>query len=77
MAQHLIPSDRTIKAIKQGDPRQRVSDGAGLHLKLFVRGGSHGWRYDYAFDGLQSFLSAEPEPRSRGFRLRLLGKSRF
>ncbi|HEY2187630.1 MAG TPA: hypothetical protein VGH48_03625 [Caldimonas sp.] len=37
MAQHLIPSDRTIKAIKQGDPRQRVSDGAGPYLKLFVR----------------------------------------
>ena len=30
MARNLIPSDATIKAIKQGDPRKRLSDGDGL-----------------------------------------------
>ena len=44
MAQNLIPSNATIKAIKDGDPRRRLSDGAGLYLRLFVNGGSHGWR---------------------------------
>jgi hypothetical protein len=32
MAQHLIPSDATIRAIKPGDPRSRLSDGSGLYL---------------------------------------------
>lgn len=27
MARHLIPSDKTIRAIKPGDERQRLSDG--------------------------------------------------
>ena len=48
MARHLIPSDTTIRTIKPGDPRKRVSDGAGLVLLLFVNGsGEHGWRFDY------------------------------
>ena len=51
MPKHLISSDATIKAIKRGDPRKRVSDGAGLYLRLFVNGGSHGWRFDYAMKG--------------------------
>jgi hypothetical protein len=34
MAQHLIPSAATLKAIKPGDARRRLSDGAGLCLLL-------------------------------------------
>lgn len=48
MAHHLIPSNATIKSIKAGDARYRNTDGAGLSLRLFVNGGSHGWRFDYA-----------------------------
>jgi len=47
MARHLIASNATIKAIRPGDARQRLTDGAGLYLRLFVNGGSHGWRLDY------------------------------
>jgi hypothetical protein len=43
MPRNLIPSDATIKAIKPGDARTRLSDGDGLVLLLFVKGGSHGW----------------------------------
>lgn len=57
MAQHLIPSDASIKAIKPGDPRQRLGDGAGLYLLLFVKGGSHGWRFDYSLKGKRKTLS--------------------
>ena len=32
MAHHLIPSNATIKAIKPGDVRHRVTDGARLYL---------------------------------------------
>ena len=39
MAKHLIPGDTTLKAIKPGDPRKRLSDGDGLYLLLFVNGG--------------------------------------
>ncbi|OSZ44445.1 hypothetical protein BVZ31_17410 [Alcaligenes faecalis] len=38
----LIPlSDTTIRSVKPGDPRKRLSDGNGLYLLLFVNGGSH------------------------------------
>lgn len=47
MARNLISSDTTIRNIKPGDPRRRVSDGDGLYLLLFVKGGAHGWRLDY------------------------------
>jgi hypothetical protein len=46
MAQPLIPSAATLKAIKPGDKRRRLSDGARLYRRLFVKGGSHGWRLD-------------------------------
>ena len=62
MAKHLIPSNATIKSIKAGDPRQRVSDGEGLYLKLFVNGGSHGWRFDYSLDGRRNTLSLGTYP---------------
>jgi len=57
MAHHLIPSIASIKAIKTGDPRNRLTDGAGLYLRLFVNGGSHGWRFDYSLNGRRNTLS--------------------
>ena len=36
MARSMIPSDATIRNIKRGDPRKRLSDGEGLYLLLFV-----------------------------------------
>ncbi len=62
MAQHLIPSNTTIKAVKAGDLRQRLSDGAGLYLLLFVKGGSHGWRLDYTINGRRKTLSLGTYP---------------
>ncbi|EHR72017.1 Integrase [Burkholderiales bacterium JOSHI_001] len=62
MAQHLIPSAATLKAIKPGDTRRRLSDGAGLYLLLFVKGGSHGWRLDYTFQGRRKTLSLGTYP---------------
>ena len=49
MALHHISSAANLKAIKPGDARRRISDGGGLYLPLFVKGASHGWRFDYAF----------------------------
>ena len=62
MALHLIPSHATIKNIKPGDERKRLSDGAGLYLLLFVKGGSHGWRLDYSVDGRRKTLSLGTYP---------------
>jgi integrase len=62
MALHLIPSDATIKAIRPGDPRKRLSDGAGLYLLLYVNGGSHGWRFDYTFEGRRKLISLGTYP---------------
>ncbi len=62
MARDLIPSDKTIKAIKPGDPRKRLNDGDGLHLLLFVKGGSHGWRLAYSLNGTRNILSLGTYP---------------
>ena len=62
MARSLIPSDTTIRNIKAGDPRKRLTDGGGLYLLLFVKGGSHGWRLDYAINGRRKTLSLGPYP---------------
>jgi integrase len=62
MARNLISSDATIKAIRPGDPRKRLSDGEGLMLLLFVKGGSHGWRFDYRFDGKRKMISLGTYP---------------
>jgi integrase len=62
MARNLISSDATIRAIKSGDPRGRLSDGDGLVLLLFVKGGSHGWRLDYRFGGKRNMLSLGTYP---------------
>jgi integrase len=57
MARNLIPGDATIRAIRTGDPRKRLSDGDGLMLLLFVKSGAHSWRFDYRFAGKRSMLS--------------------
>ena len=62
MARDLIPGDATIKAIKPGDARKRLNDGDGLYLLLFVKGGSHGWRLDYAIEGARKTLSLGTYP---------------
>ena len=62
MSRHLILSNATIKAIKNNDPRRRLSDGDGLYLRLFVNGGSHAWRFDYTFDGRRNTLSLGTYP---------------
>ena len=64
MARNLIPSDASIKAIKPGDPRKRLNDGDGLHLLLFVKGGAHGWRLAYTFNGTRNILSLGTYPDS-------------
>lgn len=62
MARSLISSDATIKAVRSGDPRNRLTDGDGLYLLLFVKGGSHGWRFDYTFEGRRKTLSLGTYP---------------
>ncbi|MEY4750387.1 MAG: hypothetical protein RIQ60_2601 [Pseudomonadota bacterium] len=62
MARHLIPGDVTIRSVKAGDPRKRLSDGAGLYLLLFVKGGAHGWRLDYSINGIRKTLSLGTYP---------------
>jgi integrase len=57
MARNIIPGDASIRAIRPGDPRKRLSDGDGLTLLLFVKGGAHGWRFDYRFAGKRNMLS--------------------
>jgi integrase len=54
---HLIASNATIKAIKPDDLRTRLSDGKGLYLRLFVKGGSHAWWFDYTFEGRRKTIS--------------------
>ena len=62
MARNLIPSDATIRAIKPGDPRSRLSDGDGLFLLLSVKGGSPAWRLDYRFQNKRNTLSLGTYP---------------
>ena len=62
MARDLIAADTTIRKIKPGDPRKRLSDGDGLYLLLFVKGGAHGWRLDYTFHGRRKTLSLGTYP---------------
>ncbi|MFN3812616.1 MAG: tyrosine-type recombinase/integrase [Roseateles asaccharophilus] len=62
MAKYLIPSDKTLKAIKPDDERKRINDGEGLYLQLFVKGGSHGWRFAYSLAGRRNILSLGTYP---------------
>ena len=57
MPRHLIPGDATIKAIRPGDPRKRLSDGDGLTLLLNGKGGAHGWRFDFRHHGKRNMIS--------------------
>ena len=41
-ARNLIKGDAAIRAIRPATTETRLSDGAGLFLRLFVKGGSHG-----------------------------------
>lgn len=62
MPKYLIASDKTLKAIKPGDERKRINDGEGLYLQLFVKGGSHGWRFAYTFATKRNILSLGTYP---------------
>lgn len=62
MARDLIASDATIRAVREGDPRRRLTDGNGLYLLLFVKGGAHGWRLDYTFQGRRKTISLGTYP---------------
>lgn len=62
MARNLITGAKVLGAIKPGDPRKRINDGEGLYLLLFVKGGSHGWRFDYSHAGKRKTLSLGTYP---------------
>ena len=64
MARNLISSDTIIRSLKPGDPRKRLSDGEGLYLLLFVKGGAHGWRFDYSINGRRKTLSLGTYPNT-------------
>ena len=57
-------SDTAIRTVKPGDPRKRLTDGKGLYLLLFVKGGAHGWRLDYAIHGRRKTLSLGTYPET-------------
>jgi Arm DNA-binding domain len=62
MSKHLISGDQAIRSVKAGDPRNRLSDGDGLYLLLFVKGGAHGWRLDYRINARRKTLSLGTYP---------------
>jgi len=62
MPRNLIGSDTALRSIKPGDPRRRLTDGDGLYLLLFVKGGAHGWRFDYSISGRRKTLSLGTYP---------------
>ena len=62
MPRNLIKSDIAIRSVKPGDPRGRINDGDGLYILLFVKGGSHGWRFDYTHEGRRKTLSLGTYP---------------
>ena len=39
-----------------------MTDGDGLYLRLFVKGGSHGWRLDYTVNGVRKNISLGTYP---------------
>ena len=63
MARNLITSEATIRAVKTGDPRSRLSDGDGLFLLLAAQDrASHVWRLDYRFQNKRNTLSLGTYP---------------
>lgn len=61
MPRHLL-TDLALRGIKPGDTRKRLTDGDGLYLLLFVKGGAHGWRLDYSHAGRRKTLSLGTYP---------------
>jgi hypothetical protein len=67
MARYLIPSDKTIKALKpgavdsDGKPVKRLNDGDGLFLLMSARG-SLAWRFWYTLNGRPNILSLGTYP---------------
>lgn len=56
MALELIKGDVVIRNLNLG--AKRLSDGGGLYLlPKKEEGGSHGWRFDYSFEGKRKTLS--------------------
>lgn len=64
MKTHAPLSDTVIRSVKSGDPRKRLTDGKGLYLLLFVKGGSHCWRFDYSFDHRRKTISLGTYPET-------------
>lgn len=62
MPRNLITSDAAIRAVKPGDARKRLTDGDGLYLLLFVKGGAHGWRFDYTHQTKRKTISLGTYP---------------
>lgn len=62
MAKHLISGDKALRAIKPEQAGRRITDGDGLYLLPYVKGGAHGWRFDYTFDGLRKTISLGTYP---------------
>jgi integrase len=59
----IVPlTDTAIRNVKPGDSRKRLSDGNGLYLLLFVKGGSHCWRFDYTIDQRRKTISLGKYP---------------
>jgi integrase len=58
----MILTDANLRGIKAQDPRKRLTDGGGLYLLLFVKGGSHAWRFDYTHEGKRKTLSLGTYP---------------
>lgn len=62
MARDLIPGDTTLKALKREQAPKRLNDGDGLYLLTFVKGGAHGWRFDYSLAGRRKTISLGTYP---------------
>jgi integrase len=60
----LLLSDTTIRNVKPDDSRKRLTDGDGLYLLLWVKGGSHGWRLDYTHQGKRKTISLGTYPET-------------
>lgn len=55
-------TDTAIRNVKPGDSRKRLSDGKGLYLLLFLKGGSHCWRLDYTINHRRKTISLGTYP---------------
>lgn len=64
MALNLISGDAAIRALKPGDGCKRLTDGGGLYLLAYVKGGSHGWRLDYTIAGRRKTISLGTYPET-------------